>query len=149
MDEAFPIVRAAPGGKTIRVAFLSFDFGEYSVRLANALAERTSVLLLLNEALAAPFIADLDARVTYQPVPRVRYRQGSMGFNIGLQFEHRFPIVLTVHDAQPHIGDKLSRKTPYCFWKLGFHRADQIIAHSHYVNDMVRVSSAYRPKSSM
>jgi glycosyltransferase involved in cell wall biosynthesis len=149
----------------MRVAFLSFDFGEYSVRLANALAEHASVLLLLNEALAAPFIADLDARVRYQPVPRVRYRQplrqlrrnrwliqqlcefgaevlhvqqGSMWFNIGLQFEHRFPVVLTVHDAQRHIGDKLSRKTPYFFSKLGFHRADQIIAHNNYVSNMLK-----------
>jgi glycosyltransferase involved in cell wall biosynthesis len=148
----------------MRVAFLSFDFGEYSVRLANALAEHTSVLLLLDEELAAPFFADLDARVRYQPVPRVRYRhplrqlrrnrwliqqlcefgaevlhvqQGSMWFNIGLQFEHRFPIVLTVHDARRHIGDKLSRKTPYWFTKMGFNRADRLIAHNHYTKALL------------
>ena len=149
----------------MRVAFLSFDFGEYSVRLANALAEHSSVLLMLPEGLADPFLADLDERVIYRPFPRVRFRQplaqmrrnrrlirqifsfgadvlhlqqGSMWFNIGLQFEHRLPVVLTVHDAEPHTGDKLSRKTPCFFWKLGFRRADQIIAHSLYVRDTLQ-----------
>jgi glycosyltransferase involved in cell wall biosynthesis len=65
-------------------------------------------------------------------------QQGSMWFNIGLQFEHRFPVVLTVHDAQRHTGDKLSRRTPYLFSKLGFYRADQIIAHNHYVKDILQ-----------
>ena len=148
----------------MRVAFLSFDFGEYSVRLASALAEYSSILLLLPEGLADPFLADLDERVTYRSFPRARFRQplnqmrrnrwlihqlcsfgadllhlqqGSMWFNISLQFEHRFPIVLTVHDPRPHIGDKLSSKTPYFFWKLGFRQADQIIAHNRYVKDIL------------
>jgi glycosyltransferase involved in cell wall biosynthesis len=149
----------------MRVAFLSFDFGEYSVRLASALAKHSSVLLLLPEGLADPFLADLDERVTYRSFPHARFRQplsqmrrnrwlihqlrsfgadllhlqqGSMWFNISLQFEHRFPVVLTVHDPRPHIGDKLSGKTPYFFWKLGFRRADQIIAHNRYVKDILQ-----------
>jgi glycosyltransferase involved in cell wall biosynthesis len=149
----------------MRVAFLSFDFGEYSVRLASALAEHSSVLLLLPEGLADPFLADLNKRVTYKTFPRARFRQplsqmrrnrwlirqirsfgadllhlqqGSMWFNVSLQFEHRLPVVLTVHDPRPHIGDKLSSKTPYCFWKLGFRRADQIITHNQYVKDILQ-----------
>lgn len=149
----------------MRVAFLSFDFGEYTVRLANAIAEHSPVLLLLPEGLGDSFVADLNERVTYRTFPRVRLRhpwsqlrrnrwliqqlceygadvlhlqQGSMWFNINLQFEHRFPVVLTVHDAEPHTGDELSRKTPYFFWKLGFRRADQIIAHNLYVKGILQ-----------
>src|SRR6185437_15274769 len=149
----------------MRVAFLSFGFGEYSIRLASALAEHASVLLLLAEGLDGPFLADLDRRVTYRPVPVVRYRQpllqlrrnrwlmqqigdfgadilhlqqGYMWFTIGLQFRRHIPIVLTVHDAERHIGDKLSRKTPYFFTKLGFRQADQLIAHNQYVRDKLR-----------
>jgi glycosyltransferase involved in cell wall biosynthesis len=149
----------------MRVAFLSFDFGEYSVRLASALAEHASVLLLLPEGLADPFVDYLDKRVTYRTFPRVRLRQpwgqirrnrwliqqirsfgadvlhlqqGSMWFNVGLLFEHRFPVVLTVHDPHQHIGDQLSRKTPYFFWKLGFRRADQTIAHNRYVQECLQ-----------
>jgi glycosyltransferase involved in cell wall biosynthesis len=148
----------------MRVALISFDFPEYCVRLAGALAEHATVLLLLNEVLGAPFTARLDARVHYIPIPRVRHRQGlrqiqrnrwileqvrdfqpdvvhlqqgSMWFNMALQFVHTFPLVLTVHDAQRHPGDKLSRKTPYFFSKMGFHRADRLIAHNQYVKALL------------
>jgi glycosyltransferase involved in cell wall biosynthesis len=148
----------------MRVALISFDFGEYCVRLASALAENATVLLLLNEALVAPFISQLDTRVHYIPIPRVRHRQGlrqirrnrwifqqlrdfrpdvvhlqqgSMWLNMALQFKHTFPLVLTVHDAQRHPGDKLSRKTPYFFSKMGFHRADRLIAHNQYVKALL------------
>jgi glycosyltransferase involved in cell wall biosynthesis len=144
----------------MRIALISFDFGEYCVRLASALAEHATVLLLLNEALGAPFTLQLDTRIHYIAIPRVRHRQplrqirrnrwilqqlrdfrpdvvhlqqGSMWLNMALQFEHTFPLVLTVHDAQRHPGDKLSRKTPYFFSKMGFHRADRLIAHNQYV----------------
>jgi glycosyltransferase involved in cell wall biosynthesis len=148
----------------MRVALISFDFGEYCVRLSSALAERATVLLLLNEALGTRFSSQLDTRVQYVPIPRVRHRQalqqirrnrwilrqlrdfrpdvvhlqqGSMWFNMALQFEHTFPLVLTVHDAQRHPGDRLSRKTPYFFSKMGFHRADRLIAHNQYVKALL------------
>jgi glycosyltransferase involved in cell wall biosynthesis len=150
----------------MRVALISFDFPEYCVRLAGALAEHATVLLLLNEVLGAPFTARLDVRVHYIPIPRVRHRQGlrqirrnrwileqlrdfqpdvvhlqqgSMWLNMALQFEHTFPLVLTVHDAQRHPGDKLSRKTPYFFSKMGFRRADRLIAHNQYVKSLLHV----------
>jgi glycosyltransferase involved in cell wall biosynthesis len=148
----------------MRVALISFDFGEYCVRLASALAEHATVLLLLNEALGAPFTSQLDSRVHYTPIPRVRHRQGlrqirrnrwilqqlrdfrpdvvhlqqgSMWLNMALEFVHTFPLVLTVHDAQRHPGDKLSRKTPYFFSKMGFRRADRLIAHNLYVKALL------------
>jgi glycosyltransferase involved in cell wall biosynthesis len=149
----------------IKVAFLSFDYGEYSVRLASALAEHSSVLLLLPAGLADSYLSQLDPRVVLRTFPRIRLRepvaqmrrnrwvrrqlhdfradvlhlqQGSMWFNLSLSSGFPCPVVLTVHDAEPHIGDKLSQKTPYLFWKLGFHKADQIITHSHYVKDMLQ-----------
>jgi glycosyltransferase involved in cell wall biosynthesis len=124
-----------------------------------------SVLLLLPEGLADPFITDLDPRVIYRPFSRARLRQplrqllrnrqiikqirefnadvlhiqqGSLWFNIGLLFERGCPVVLTVHDAEPHPGDKDSRRTPYFFWKLAFRRADQIIAHNRYVQGLMQ-----------
>jgi glycosyltransferase involved in cell wall biosynthesis len=148
------------GPDQLRVGFVSFLFGEYSVRLASALAEHASVMLLLPEGMADPFLEYLDERVILRTFSRPRYRQpfrnlrlnrwvirqlrefgadvihfqqGSMWFNVSLQFERRLPVVLTVHDAEQHIGDKLSRKTPYCVWKMGFRRADRIITHSEYV----------------
>jgi glycosyltransferase involved in cell wall biosynthesis len=148
----------------MRVALISFDFGEYTVRLASALSTYTTVLLLLSEDEGAPFAPQLPPGVRYVPIPRVRLRhplrqirrnewilqqlrdfrpnvvhlqQGSMWFNIGLQFDHSFPLVLTTHDAERHPGDKLSRKTPYYFSKLGFRRADRLIAHNQYVKGLL------------
>ncbi|MGC2161198.1 MAG: glycosyltransferase family 4 protein [Silvibacterium sp.] len=149
----------------MKVAFLAFHFGEYSVYLASALAEHASVLLLMPEGLADPFLANLDKRVTLRTFPAARLRQplrqlwrnrwilrqirsfgpdvvhlqqGSMWFNVSLKFMRRFPVVLTVHDAEPHPGDKDSRKTPYFFWKLAFRRADEIIAHNQYVKETLQ-----------
>lgn len=148
----------------MKVGFLSFTFGEYSVRLASALAEYASVLLLLPEDMADPYREHLDKRVVLRTFARPRFRQpfrnlrlnrwlirqlrnfgtdviffqqGSMWFNISLMFERRLPVVLTVHDAEPHVGDRLSRKTPFFFWKLGFRRADRIITHSQYVKNQL------------
>jgi glycosyltransferase involved in cell wall biosynthesis len=149
----------------MKVAFLSFDYGEYSVRLASALAQHSSVLLLLPAGLADSYLSQLDPRVEFRTFPRIRLRepmaqmrrnrwvrrqlhdfradvlhlqQGSMWFNLSLSSGCPFPVVLTVHDAEPHIGDKLSQKTPYFFWKLGFRQADQVITHSYYVRDMLQ-----------
>ncbi|MBW4028286.1 MAG: glycosyltransferase family 4 protein [Acidobacteria bacterium] len=133
--------------------------------MASALAEHASVLLLLPEGLADPFIRDLDKRVSYRTFSHVRLRQplgqwrrnrwllsqvrqfgadvlhvqqGSLWFNVILYFEHRVPVVLTVHDAIRHTGDAPSAKTPYFFWRLVFRRADRIIAQSCYVRDQLR-----------
>ncbi|MGH9587127.1 MAG: glycosyltransferase family 4 protein [Acidobacteriaceae bacterium] len=148
----------------MKIGFVSFLFGEYSVRLASALAEHASVMLLLPEGMADPFLEYLDERVILRTFRRPRYRQplrnlrlnrwifrqlrefgadvihfqqGSLWFNLSLLLERRFPIVLTVHDAEQHVGDKLSQKTPYCIWKWGFHRADQIIVHSEFVKNQL------------
>jgi glycosyltransferase involved in cell wall biosynthesis len=149
----------------MKVVFLAFHFAEYSVHLASALAQNASVLLLMPEGLADPFLDHLDTRVTLRTFPPARLRQplrqlwrnrfilrqirtfgpdlihlqqGSMWFNVSLKFMRRFPVVLTVHDAEPHPGDKDSRKTPYFFWKLAFRRADHIIAHNQYVKETLQ-----------
>jgi glycosyltransferase involved in cell wall biosynthesis len=148
----------------MRVALISFDFGEYAVRVASSLSTYATVLLLLAEDEGAPFAGQLPPGVRHVPIPRVRLRQplrqirrngwilqqlrdfgpnvvhlqqGSMWFNIALEFDHSFPLVLTTHDAERHPGDKLSRKTPYYFSKLGFHRADRLIAHNQYVKALL------------
>jgi len=51
-------------------------------------------------------------------------------FNLILPFlRQRYPLVTTVHDVVPHIGDTKSRKFPSFISKLSVRYADQIIVH--------------------
>lgn len=140
----------------MKVAFLSFDFGEYCIALASALAREAEVLLLLPRRLAAPHLSRLDRAVTYQPFSKPRLRQplrqirmictilqhiknfgpdvihfqnGHLWFNLALPLLGRYPLVVTIHDARHHAGDKESQKTPQAIMDFGYHRADQVIVH--------------------
>ena len=113
----------------MKVAFLSFEFGEYCTRLASALAQQTDVLLLLPEQQAALYRPTLDKAVCLHAFSHPRLRQpfrqlgllaslmkqvmkfdpdvlhlqsGHLWFNIALPLLREYPIVLTVHDHQPH-----------------------------------------------
>ena len=63
----------------MRVALVSFDFGEYSIRLASALSRFATVLLVLPRHVAAPYLSELDPQVTFHPFdkPRLRHPQPS------------------------------------------------------------------------
>jgi glycosyltransferase involved in cell wall biosynthesis len=149
----------------VKVAFLSFDFGEYSTHLVSALASYADVLFLTPEGNSDAFYAHLDPRVHLQVIPYARFRQptrqwqrnryimqqvrkfgadllhvqqGSLWFNIGMMMNRELPLIVTVHDAEPHPGDRDSRKTPQWLRKLAFQRADGIIVHTRYVQDILR-----------
>jgi len=148
----------------MKVAFLSFDLGEYCIALASALAREAEVLLLLPRRLAAPHLSKFDRAVTYQPFSKPRLRQplqqvhmiytilqriknfgpdvihfqhGHLWFNLALPLLRRYPLVITIHDARHHPGDKESRKTPQTIMDLGYHRADQVIVHGNQLKQVV------------
>jgi glycosyltransferase involved in cell wall biosynthesis len=143
----------------MKIVFLSFDFGEYSVRLASALArEEADVLLLLPDRLAAPHAHLLDGTVDFRPFHKPRFRQalsqlrtarwliaqidrfhpdivhlqqGHPWFNLALPLLRRYPLVLTVHDPRLHLGDMEGRKVPQAIYDFGFRRASQLIVHGY------------------
>lgn len=148
----------------MKVAFLSFEFGEYCVRLATALAQEADVLLLLPHELAAPYGGELGQTMRVQTFTKPRLRQpwrqirmihqllrslrdfnpdlvhlqqGHLWFNFALPFLRRYPLVLTVHDLRHHPGDRDSQKTPQIVMDYGFHRASQLIVHSHVLKQEV------------
>ena len=148
----------------MKVAFLSFNLGEYSIALASALAREAEVLLLLPRRLAAPHLSKLDRAVTYEPFSKPRLRQplqqvhmiytilqrlknfgpdvihfqhGHLWFNLALPLLRRYPLVITIHDARHHPGDKESQKTPQTIMDLGYHRADQVIVHGNQLKQAV------------
>ncbi len=47
----------------LRVALISYNFGEYCIRLASALAQRAEVLLIIPDRMVEPFVAKLSNSV--------------------------------------------------------------------------------------
>jgi glycosyltransferase involved in cell wall biosynthesis len=148
----------------VKVALVSFDFGEYSIRLASALSRLATVLLLLPQHVAAPYLSELDPQVRFHPFdkPRLRHprrqlllgralirqieafapdvihlQHGHLWFNAILPFVRRYPLVVTAHDARHHIGDRISRKTPQAIVDFGFRRASRIIVHARQVKGIL------------
>lgn len=149
----------------MRVAFISFDFGEYSVRHANALADAgAEVLLVLPSNVAEEFRERLLPAVQPFWFRRPRFRQplrnrklareilaevrgfvpdvvhfqgGHLWFNFALPELRRFPLVLTVHNPRHHVGDKSSRRTPQWVMDYGYRQADSIIVHGETLREQV------------
>src|ERR1700730_15424073 len=153
-----------PSSQRLRVALLSTNFGEYCVRLANALSRYADVLLVTPDRLVAPHADKLDSAVRLfsfrsprlrQPfrqlqtirtvfreiqnfAPDVVHYQGfHPWFDLALPLWHRYPLVCTVHDFRPHPGDKLSQKTPFWVEMFVRRRADQLIVHSQHVRTLM------------
>lgn len=141
----------------MRVALVSYDFGDYCVRLAGGLAPMADVLLLVPRQLAAAYAPALDARTTVhlfdkprlrQPVRQLRVawdlvrrikafdpdvvhlQQGHLWFNGLLPLVRAYPLVLTVHDPRQHYGDQGGRRTPQRVFDAGFRRAAHLIVHA-------------------
>jgi glycosyltransferase involved in cell wall biosynthesis len=140
----------------MRIAFVSYDFGEYSIRHANALRQCGEVLLILPKQLSDPHLALVDSRVDFRPFdkPRLRHplrqvarmrwilrqirdfrpdvihlQAGHLWFNMALPGLKRCPLVMTVHDPRQHLGDRGGRKTPQWVMDFGYRQADRIIVH--------------------
>jgi glycosyltransferase involved in cell wall biosynthesis len=151
-------------GRPLRVALLSFDFGEYCIRLTSAMADEADVALLLPDHEAAGHLDALDPTVRLypyrkprlrQPLPQlgavatnlrriiqfkpdvVHVQQGHLWFNPVLPLLARYPLVLTVHDPYHHLGDTGAQKTPQSVMDFGFRRAARLIVHSQQQRQVV------------
>jgi glycosyltransferase involved in cell wall biosynthesis len=153
---------AAP--RHLRIALIAFDFAEYCIPIANALARRSDVTLLLPESQVAPVRGEIDSTVKFMPFHKPRLRQalrqirmcldilrkikkarpdvlhvqqGHLWFNLVLRVLRGYPLVLTIHDHSHHLGDRGSRRTPQFILNLGFRRADQLIVHGRRLREEV------------
>ena len=156
-----------PSRGRLRVALVSSNFGEYCIRLANAVSRHADVLLVMPDRLAAPHVEKLDSAVRLfsfksprlrQPVrqlltirkvfrgiqefaPDVIHYQGFHPWlDLALPLWRRYPLVCTVHDFRPHPGDKLSQKTPFWLEMFLRRRANQLIVHSEHVRTLMAQS---------
>jgi starch synthase len=147
----------------LRVALISFNFGEYCIRLASALAQHAEVLLVLPHQLAEPHIAKLNDSVHLfsfqsprlrQPVQQfwtirkmcqkirdfspdlIHYQGAHLWFDLALPFLRRYPLIFTIHDFRPHPGDQPSQKTPFCIETFARRRADELIVHTRQTREL-------------
>ena len=151
----------------MKVAFVSFDFGEYCVRLASGIAhdDDTSVLLFLPHEEVKSYLHLLNPSVDFRPFHRPRIRQwfkqikmvadlvkqirafkpdvlhlqlGHMWFNLlALPFLRDIPLVLTVHDSLIHVGDAATGKTPQWVYDRACYQATERIVHAPQVKELL------------
>ncbi len=155
-----------------RVALISFDFGEYCVRLANGLDRHTSVMLVIpGRALKAQHatpsatveVRPFDAPRLRSPIRQIRlirrilaeveafgpdvvhiqHRQLWLNLAIG---RIRRPLVTTVHDARHHVGDRHSWRTPQWISRRSWKRSRQLIVHGENVKEQILQRSDIDPE---
>lgn len=157
------IARKQDSNQRIKVAFLSYGWPEYCLRLVDALSHEASVCLLAPRPWASQ-LHQVDKSVSFQPFDKPRYRQplrqlqaifrilgaikrfnpdvihiqhGHLWFNLVLPLLRRYPLVFTIHDPRHHVGDKSSQKTPQRLLDFGFGRATELIVHTSQMAEMV------------
>ncbi len=152
-----------PSRNRLRVAFVSYNFGEYCIRLVNALAGHADVLLVMPDQLIEPHLGKLNDSVKVlgfqkprlrQPLrqiqsirrlirqihgfrPDVVHYQGThLWFDLALPLLRRYPLIFTVHDVRHHPGDRLSQKTPQWIENFARRQADELIVHTEYTRNL-------------
>jgi starch synthase len=148
----------------MKVAFISFDFGEYCVRLAGEISQHTDLLLFLPRYEAEPYqhlltnpagLRVFDPPRLRQPLPQmqmaahlmrqirdfhpdvVHLQGGQLWLNGALPMLGRRPLVVTVHDAVTHPGDMEARRTPQWVRDYGYYRAQERIVHAPQIRDLL------------
>jgi glycosyltransferase involved in cell wall biosynthesis len=148
----------------VKIALISYDWGEYCIRLASELARNHEVCLLIPNQMANPHLALLNPSVRFQPFDKPRLRQplrqirvlmefrrvlnewppdiihvqqGHLWFNLAMPLLARGRLVLTIHDPRHHLGDQGSQKTPQALYDFGFRQASEVIVHAEEMSKVV------------
>lgn len=146
----------------MKILNVTFDFPELTARLSSALAKYANVSLMMPRADAEPYERLIDKDVNYIPFEKPRLRQpirqwsimrglvrdihrlkpdvihlqkGHLYFNACLPFLRQYPLVVTIHDPEPHLGDVA--KTPRWILNYGRRKADRVIAHNEEMKALI------------
>ncbi|MFN3189913.1 MAG: glycosyltransferase family 4 protein [Aureliella sp.] len=153
----------------MKVAWVTYDFEEYSVQQVNAMSGQHEVLLVMPPCESDQY--QVEPQVEHyafhkprlrQPIKQwqsvksilrriddfrpdvVHFQQGHMWFNAALRSLKKYPLVITIHDPRHHAGDVVSRKTPQWLMDFGFRQADHVIVHGEPLARQVRELFGFR-----
>ena len=156
----------------MKIAFVAYDFAEYSIRHVNEMTEAGDVLLMLPEQISQAYRPLLSRQIRFESFHKPRLRQplsqvltalklvrrlrrfrpdvihfqnGHMYFNLAMPLIKKFPLVITIHDARQHVGDNESGHTPQWMMDYGFRRADQVIVHGRSLIETVVHELGFQP----
>ncbi len=146
----------------LKVALLHFTFTEYTIELANGLAEYVDLTLIQTQELSVKSqdLLDPQIRVLTFKKPRIRdarniFAMGEMmeiirksqpdvlhvqetndpWYDLTLLFNKMPPLVTTIHDVFRHPGDRGSIPGSEYTRRIAFYRSQQIIVHAHHLRD--------------
>ncbi|MGB3649788.1 MAG: glycosyltransferase family 4 protein [Rivularia sp. (in: cyanobacteria)] len=146
----------------MKVALLHFCFYEYTVQLANALADYVDLTLIHPQQLTAQTQGLLDARIKVITFNKYRIRDprnfSAMGelmsvirqiepdvlhvqetndpwYDITLLLNKMPPLVTTIHDVFRHPGDKDNVIGSEYTRRIAFWRSQQLIVHANLLKD--------------
>ena len=147
----------------LKVAFVTYQWPEYCLRLVGALTEQADICML-GPRPWRDHLHRLEQQIRFEPFDKPRFRQpwqqiqaisrivrtiktfnpdvihlqhGHLWFNLALPLLRQYPLVITIHDPRYHVGDRESQKTPQQIIDFGFRRATRIIAHTPQMAQMV------------
>ena len=150
----------------MKVAFISFEFPEYCVRLASGIAQDqdTKVLLFHPKRWVEPYLHLLSNSVEVQLFDHPRLRQlfrqlrmvsrlvrqirkfnpdvihlqlGHLWFNWALPMLGDRPLVMTAHDSSIHLGDAGTQKIPQWVFDNACYRAQERIVHAPQIKELL------------
>ena len=146
----------------MKVALLHFCFPEYTVGLANGLADHVDVTLIHPEKLSATCRDVLDARVKVRTFPKGRIRDirniasmrammrlireinpdvlhvqetNDFWYDLALLLNRMPPLVTTIHDVFRHPGDRGSIPGAEYTRRIAFYKSQQLIVHADVLKD--------------
>lgn len=147
----------------MRVALFSYSIFDFTLGWADALSRVAEVLLIMpRKAQEVPGILSKRVQILYldevplndhygqmrnlrvirralqQFQPDVLHvQQGFFWLNMLLPHMRRYPLVVTVHDPTPHLGDQESWFTPQWLLRAGWEQAQQLIVHANQLREAV------------
>jgi glycosyltransferase involved in cell wall biosynthesis len=147
----------------LKVALLHFGFAEYTIGLANGLANYVDLTLIHPEKLSPVCQQLADPRIKirgFSKPPRSRYPGNFLSmiemmniirevnpdvlhvqetfdywYDLTLLFNRMPPLVTTIHDVAPHPGDRGNTPGVEYTKRIAFYRSQQLIVHARILKD--------------
>lgn len=155
------------------IAFKSLPTCIYAIQLANGLSEFAEVQLFIGHTAAEKYSKYVNSGVTLNAFhvyrhrdPRslymainIIYKVKLLGcqiahliypdpwFNLFIPFIRSFPLITTVHDVDPHVGDKRTNRLPRFFNDIATKYSSGLVVHGNKLKNDIRNQFAVKARN--